>query len=81
MKKLKLTESSQFKCIVRVNYCVLNLVEPGKVILNIIVMPGKVILNIIVMLGKVILNIIVMPGKVILNIIVMPGNHHVIFLI
>ena len=66
---MKLTESSQFKCIVRVNCYVLNLVVPGKVILNIIVIPGKVILN-----------IIVMPGKVILNIIVMPGNHHVIFL-
>ena len=66
---MKLTESIQFKCIVRVNCYVLNLVVPGKVILNIIVMPGKVILN-----------IIVMPGKVILNVIVMSGNHHVIFL-
>ena len=47
---MKLTESSQFKCIV--NCYVLNLVLPGKVILNIIVMPGKVILNIIVMSGN-----------------------------
>ena len=69
VKKLKLTESSQFKCIVRVNCYVLNLV-----------VPGKVILNITEMLGKVILNIIVMPGKIILNIIVMSGNHHVLFL-
>ena len=55
VKKLKLIESSQFKCIVRVNCYVLNLVLPGKVILNIIVMPGKVIWNIIVMPGKVVM--------------------------
>ena len=41
VNKLKLTESSQFKCVVRVNCYVLNLVTPGTVILNIFVMSGN----------------------------------------
>ena len=41
VNKLKLTESSRFKCVVCVNCYVSNLVMTGNVILNIFAMSGN----------------------------------------